>query len=224
MRLTAIGRSADWNTCRTQRSDSPLPSIAFRLVIRASSRSPGNTGLRDALLGSLAEAGLPHENNTDRQYEPLVSGDHRVLVIESITPARAEFEMAALNAALCTAMFATMTKTQAFIPPSDDQSRTIIPWGRPADRRAATKPSTSRWSLRRASCAQIFVRLSIAGPPLIRLDRQSGQPDPRRHGVAPGARPPAGWGAIRSAWRSRCAAQNHPRHELATGEVSACWA
>lgn len=103
----------------------PMPQ-PFRLEVRGSSTSPTGKPFEDAFLHSLDEAGLPHEVSADGEFSPMSPNDTRPLVVEAVRPTRVSFQFDHLTAKLCDATFATMVKTQGFIPPQDDQSPTIV--------------------------------------------------------------------------------------------------
>ncbi len=140
------------------------PFSAFRLSLHASSNSPVGEAFDDAILESLAAAGLPHDVRPDGGFSTLIPNDPRPLVIESVRPNEVNFEIAHLSDQMCDAAFVTMAKTQAFIKPPDDESPTVVLKGTtggpppryqalaiqfvasPSDLCAALRPAFDRWA------------------------------------------------------------------------------
>ena len=137
---------------------------AFSFGLRESSISLAGRAFKDAVVDSLAANGLPHIVRGDGRFDPLSVGDGRSFAIDYVDRPKASFETTRLTPALCSAMFAAMQKTSAFIPPPDDESPTIVlsgvgggpppqyqvlslvTVGSPTELCAALQPAFDRWA------------------------------------------------------------------------------
>jgi hypothetical protein len=62
-------------------------------------------------------------------FHPLEPSDARLVVVESLRPGSAKFQVRKLTPALCSAIYRVMTGADAFLTPSDDESPTIVTRG-----------------------------------------------------------------------------------------------
>jgi len=101
----------------------------FKVQLRPSTNSPAGDAFIAAFSAAFEAAGLPAPPPDHGTYNPLVAGDARQVVVERLTSQEATFEVRALTPKVCEAAFAALTKLDAFIPPIDDESPTIVPVG-----------------------------------------------------------------------------------------------